>query len=184
MLGAPPEPEPEERLLRESFENPLRLPRSWQTFDVGPFSFSAPADLSEIPDQGTDSLVGSYTGSRLSIVFDYGQYTTGMRCWSAADVEISGKRARLCFQGTPANESTQVRVAPGTRPLAPLAVLTTLEVDQIAGRNNGCRRAIAPRRGEHRALHPVPVAPRSPARTRSQVQFVHLDSLAWCLIVF
>lgn len=134
MLGAPPEPYPEERLLRESFENPLRLPRSWQTFDVGPFSFSAPADLSEIPDQGTDSLVGSYTGSRLSIVFDYGQYTTGMRCWSAADVEISGKRARLCFQGTPANESTQVRVAPGTRPLAPLAVLTTLEANVLGPR--------------------------------------------------
>lgn len=50
------------------------LATRWPELDAGPFRFSAPRNLKEIPVQGTDSLVGEYHSPLFEVHFDYGIY--------------------------------------------------------------------------------------------------------------
>jgi hypothetical protein len=91
---------------------PVKAPAGWHLFDVGPFSFYAPADVEEASLNGMtiDSYVRQFQGKSLFLMLDYGQYSSsfeGERDGSFRSHEelIGGRAARVVsYEAIPKRE--------------------------------------------------------------------------------
>ena len=73
---------------------------SWQTVDVGDFSFRLPAELIDQELQGMESLVGEYVGDGLTVSFDYGSFSSEFDELddydpTQSDIDVDGLAGRL-----------------------------------------------------------------------------------------
>jgi len=73
----------------------------WQKIEIkGRFSFSIPPEMKRTSAQDTDSLVGEYRSSNISLSFDYGWYSDpldyqGRTDYEESFIEIDGRKAKL-----------------------------------------------------------------------------------------
>ncbi|MEJ7727940.1 MAG: hypothetical protein WKG00_01865 [Polyangiaceae bacterium] len=73
----------------------------WQNIDAGEFGFTLPCDMVQKPVQGIDSKVASYDSPSLSLMYDYGRYSSdlgelkGQPEMREESSTISGKPARI-----------------------------------------------------------------------------------------
>ncbi len=73
----------------------------WQNIDAGEFAFTLPCDMAQKPVHGIDSKVGSYESPSLSLMYDYGRYSSdlgelkGQPELREESSTIGGKAARI-----------------------------------------------------------------------------------------
>ena len=73
----------------------------WQNIDAGELAFTLPCDMVQKPVQGIDSKVASYESPTLSLMYDYGRYSSdlgelkGQPEFREESSTIGGKPARI-----------------------------------------------------------------------------------------
>src|SRR5258708_37182026 len=93
----------------------VAVPTCWHKLDAGPFSISAPLgwEFRQLP--GVDSFVGEFVGGVVIVTFDYGRYSTELRCirkstYPVAKKFVDGRSAKVVRPQTPGNGITGVYV--------------------------------------------------------------------------
>lgn len=59
--------------------SPCKPDSPWQYIDAGEFAFTLPCDMVQTPVQGIDSIVAQYDSPTLSLIYDYGWYSSSLR---------------------------------------------------------------------------------------------------------
>jgi hypothetical protein len=78
-----------------------RADSPWQNIDAGEFSFTLPCDMAQKPVHGIDSKVASYESPSISLMYDYGRYSSnlgeleGQPELREESATIGGKPARI-----------------------------------------------------------------------------------------
>jgi hypothetical protein len=90
---------------------PVKAPAGWHLFDVGPFSFYAPADVEDalLNGRAIDSYVRQFQGKSLFLMFDYGPYSSSFEGEDASlrshEEMIGGRTAKfVSYEAIPKRE--------------------------------------------------------------------------------
>lgn len=97
-------------------------PSDWQRADAGPFSVMLPPSWTYQPEQGIDSLVGSFSGDGVSLSFDYGWYSNSLPydddpAYEVHQESIDGRAAKVVAARGPAG-TTGVYIPLAVKPAA------------------------------------------------------------------
>lgn len=118
-------PTPSELLLKEFVERPRQAPPDWTEYNVGVFSFKAPAGLKKTGPLMIDSIDGGYADDDVRVWFRRDMYSSvGLTCLSSANTEIDHRAARVEVAGNTIHVETArifgsgLRFSVSVKPLA------------------------------------------------------------------
>jgi hypothetical protein len=95
-------------------DQPSMAITNWQRVDFHSLSFSIPPGMTNVPVRGIDSLVGRCASTNMSLLFDYGRFSSMELNEPSTPVQVGGLAAKIVIRPLRSDESPWERAAGNT----------------------------------------------------------------------